>query len=328
VPQTIATLPLLKRNLREVQVQPPRHATRDSAPPSASGRIDQPGCFVDGAGTPVVLLHSSLSSKSQWTALAERLAPKFRVIAPDLCGYGDAAPVAAHPAFSLDDEVRLVVACLDGVVAPTARVHVVGHSYGALVALRLAWRMPDRVASLALYEPVAFRLLDDEDAALVETREIAARLGRLLAAGRRHDAARLFVDFWSEAGSYAALPLPVQSSIARRVDKLPLDFQAALGWAPDPAELRAIVAPTLLLAGNRSPAVVQRIHARLVPMLPHGRVGTLDADHMGPVTASARVNRWIEDFVDLAERQATVPPLAASAGDAGLPTAAARGTPA
>jgi hypothetical protein len=39
---------------------------------------DRPGYFVAGAGTPVVMLHSSLSSKSQWGALAERLSIKRR----------------------------------------------------------------------------------------------------------------------------------------------------------------------------------------------------------------------------------------------------------
>src|SRR5512132_2915645 len=46
-------------------------------------RTDAPGYFVAGAGAPVVLLHSSLSSKSQWIGLAERLASRFRVIAVD-----------------------------------------------------------------------------------------------------------------------------------------------------------------------------------------------------------------------------------------------------
>ena len=69
---------------------------------------DRPGYFIAGAGTPVVMLHSSLSSKSQWTALAERLAPRYRVIALDLCGYGDNAVPAAGASFTLDEEVRLV----------------------------------------------------------------------------------------------------------------------------------------------------------------------------------------------------------------------------
>jgi pimeloyl-ACP methyl ester carboxylesterase len=263
------------------------------------------GHLVAGAGTPVVMLHSSLGSKLQWTGLAQRLATRYRVIALDLCGYGDNAMPAAEVPFTLDDEVRLVTERLDALVAMRERVHVVAHSYGGLVALRFAQRSSDRVASLSLYEPVVFRVLDDEDPALADARRLAERVARLVAAGRRHDAARTFVDFWSGDGSYASLPLPARVKVARRVDKLPLDFRAASCWPQGLEDLRAIVAPTLLLCGKNSPAVVQRIHALLTRVLPNRRVGSFDCGHMGPVSDPHQVNPWLEAFVDIcAEREA------------------------
>lgn len=277
----------------------------DAVSPQPEVLTGQPGYLVAGAGTPVVMLHSSLSSKSQWTALAQRLASRFRVIALDLCGYGDNPMVAAGASFTLDDEVRLVMDRLGHLVEPHIRVHLVGHSYGGLVALRFAQCRSDRVMSLSLYEPVVFRMLDDEDAELAEARRLAQSVARLIAAGNRHDAAQAFVDFWSGEGSYASLPPPAQAGVTRRVDKLPLDFQAALSWPSSPEDLRAIVAPTLLLAGNRGPAVVQRIHALLTRSLSNRRVGYFDCGHMGPITDAHRVNPWIEAFLDLfAERDA------------------------
>ena len=59
------------------------------------------GYWATGDGAPVVLLHSSLGSKSQWSALVERLASRFRVIALDLCGYGDNALPASSESFTL-----------------------------------------------------------------------------------------------------------------------------------------------------------------------------------------------------------------------------------
>ena len=171
--------------------------------------------------------------------------------------------------------------------------------------MRFAQCRRDRVASLSLYEPVVFRMLDDKDTALEDIRRLADSVSRLAAAGRRHDAAQAFVDFWSGEGSYASLPLPAQASIARRVDKLPLDFQAARSWPLGPEDLRAIVAPTLLLTGSRSPAVVQRIHSLLTRALPNRRVGSFDCGHMGPITDAYRVNPSIEAFLDtFAERDA------------------------
>ena len=271
-----------------------------AAPPLQSGILTyRPGYLMAGTGTPVVMLHSSLGSKSQWTALAERLASRFRVIALDLCGYGDNALPDSAASFALDEEVGHVVDLLDQLVGAHVRVHLVGHSYGGLVALRLAQCRSDRVASLALYEPVVFRMLDDEDAELADARRLAERVSGLVAAGRRRDAAQVFVDFWSGDGSYASLPLPAQVSLARRVDKVPLDFQAASCWPLGVDDLRGIVAPALLLVGNRSPAVVQRIHTLLTRTLPNRRVGSFEFGHMGPITHAQRVNPWIEAFLDI-----------------------------
>ena len=266
--------------------------------PQAAPAGDRRGYLVTGSGAPVVLLHSSLGSKSQWTALLEQMAPRFRMIALDLCGYGDNELTATESSFTLDDEVRLVASRLDQLVGPRARIHFVGHSYGGLVALRFAHAYRDRVASLSLYEPVVFRLLDDEDPARIEVRRVAERVAGLVRAGRRHDAAQVFVDFWSGAGSFEALALPVRASLAKRIGKVPLDFKAAACWPLRRDELRSIVAPTLLLGGRRSPLVAQRILSLLPELLPDWRIGSFDCGHMGPITDAHRVNTYIDAFVD------------------------------
>jgi pimeloyl-ACP methyl ester carboxylesterase len=265
-----------------------------------------PGSFAAGAGMPVVMLHASLSSKSQWAGLAVRLASRFRVLAIDLCGYGDNAMPDSGSGFSVDEEVRLVMSRLDRLVKPGTRFHMVGHSYGGLVALRVAERHPERVASLALYEPVAFGLLK-RDAVLADIRERAAQVVRLVATGRRRQAAEKFVDFWSGQGSYASQPEPVQLGIARRIPKVVLDFQAAWSWPAGVADLRAIRAPTLLLAGSRSPALAHRIVMLLTGAVRGCRVEWLDAGHMGPITDPQRINPWIEAFVDLCYESDSAP---------------------
>ena len=282
---------------------PEPYAGAASTPPLA--RADRAGYFVAGTGTPVVLLHASLGSKSQWTVLAERLAARYRVIGVDLWGYGDAPMPAAAPAFTLDDEMLRVAQCVDRLVAPHVRVHLIGHSYGGMVALRCAQGWRGRVASLALYEPVAFGMLDADDPALADAARIAASVTRLVDAGRRDEATERFVDFWSGTGSYASLSLRARVSLARRIDKVPLDFQAALGWPRGPESLRGIVASTLLLTGHRSPAVARRIHAALAHTLQNRSLAAFEAGHMAPVTEGHRVNPWFEAFLDLqAERDA------------------------
>jgi pimeloyl-ACP methyl ester carboxylesterase len=277
---------------------------------------------VAGLGSPVVLLHSSLSSKSQWSELAALLTPRFQVIALDLCGYGDNPMPAALRPFSVDDEVRLVADRLDRLVPPHVRVHLVGHSYGGLVALRFAERCRGRVASLSLYEPVAFGVLDRADAALAEVRRAADCVRQLVKAGLRLQAAEIFVDFWSGAGSYGRLPRPVKEGIARNIGKVPYDFQAAMAWPVDAAGVRSITVPSLLLTGDHSPPIAQHIVQQLSRSLPKRYVGRIDAGHMGPVTAPHLVNPWIEAFVDMCVERA-IAPVAESAVNPLAPYASA-----
>lgn len=246
----------------------------------------------------VVMLHSSLASRSQWTALAERLAPRYRVVALDLHGYGDNPMPVPGPGFTVDDEVRLVTQRIAQLPGPIDRIHLVGHSYGGLVALRFAQVAGPRILSMSLYEPVAFRMLDDDDESLREVKRMAERVSSLVVTGQLQDAAERFVDFWNGDGYFASLSLNARTSIARRIAKVPLDFQACHRYAPRDGDLRAIAMPSLLLVGTRSPRATQRIGALLGAALGNCRVESCEAGHMGPITDAERINPPIERFID------------------------------
>lgn len=259
------------------------------------------GALGLGKGTPVVMLHASLSCKSQWDSFAQDLAARYQPIALDLVGYGANALPPPAPAFTIDDEVRQVEAAIRPAIGARP-FHLVGHSYGGLVALRLAQRQPARVASLSLYEPAAFRVLGDGDPAHADLRALAGRVQRHIGAGRNQDAALAFVDYWNGGGYFSALPAPTRHALAKRVAKVVLDFQASLRWPWQASELRAIAAPTLVLAGNEGQAVTQRIAAAIAAAIPRCTTHTCNAGHLGPIATPALVNPSIEAFIDECER--------------------------
>src|SRR5215210_3605377 len=126
-----------------------------------------------GEGAPVLLLHGSASSSAMWNPAIEILKPRFRAIAPDLIGYGRTDSWPAGHDFSLDEEVRLIAPLIAAAARPS---HVVAHSYGGAVALRLAVAHPALIRSLTLIEPVAFYLLRvlEEHGAFAEVDAIRA----------------------------------------------------------------------------------------------------------------------------------------------------------
>ncbi|MFO1313217.1 MAG: alpha/beta hydrolase [Burkholderiales bacterium] len=259
--------------------------------------------FTAGLRTPVVMLHASLSCKSQWNPLVERLGARYEPVSLDLVGYGTHALPPPASAFTIDDEVRHVERQLKAVIGARP-FHLVGHSYGALVALRLAQRQPARVASLSLYEPAALRLLGDDDAAYANLHELAERVQRHIGAGRNQDAAQAFVDYWSGRGYFSSLPMTTRHAIAKRVAKVVLDFQASLRWPAQASDLRVIATPTLLLVGTEGHSVTHRIAGKILAAMPDSSLRACESGHLGPIDAPAAVNPSIEAFIDECERAA------------------------
>jgi pimeloyl-ACP methyl ester carboxylesterase len=98
-------------------------------------------------GELVVLLHGFPQTSACWTPLLETLAVAgYRAVAPDQRGYSPRArPTTVH-AYRMPQLVADVVAIADRLGA--ARIHLVGHDWGGVVAWRLAGQHPDRVATL------------------------------------------------------------------------------------------------------------------------------------------------------------------------------------
>jgi len=105
-----------------------------------------------GKGKVVVLLHGLAASKEIWEPLAEELvANNWRVVVPDLLGFGD-SPKPQWNKYTVREHARMVKATLRrlGIKRP---VTVMGHSMGCLVATHLAATRPGLVKRLVLYEP-------------------------------------------------------------------------------------------------------------------------------------------------------------------------------
>lgn len=251
--------------------------------------------FDQGSGEPVVMLHSSGASGAQWRGLADKLSQRFRVLAPDLYGYGSTSEWRGTGPFSLAHEAALVTAVMDRLDEP---VHLVGHSYGGAVALHVARMQRERVRSLSLFEPVAFHLLRTGDAldeaALREISQAAAVVAHAHAAGDFAAGAAWFVDYWGGPGTWAAMSPARQEAMASRVGKVVLDFQALFREPACVREFERLDVPTLLLQGDRSPLSARRVARLLSRALPSLRFDTLrGAGHLAPLTHRDVVNEQI-----------------------------------
>lgn len=222
-----------------------------------------------GSGPTLVLIHGSPGEGRAWNRVVPLLADRFRVLTPDLPGYGRASPLPATTAgtAAMADGIAQLIASLD------TPVLLGGHSYGGNVALHVLAKVPDRIQALALFEPVFFRAL-----------ELAGETGPLEAA-RRHfsayavraaaeepDAIIDMVDYWFGAGAFSQLPPPVQGFLRGAAPRNAVDVRASLSETLPEAALTGFGGPALVAHGSASAPVAIAIARALGTLLPAAEV--------------------------------------------------------
>ncbi|MEC9345707.1 MAG: alpha/beta fold hydrolase [Pseudomonadota bacterium] len=227
-----------------------------------------------GAGAPLLLVHGSPGDGRAWGRVLKALPGGFRAVAPDLPGHGGSESVPGDSPDRIGAMTERLATVLDGIEGPVA---LAGHSFGGVVALHLASLRPERIAQLALFEPVFFRAL-----------ELAGETGPL-AAARAHfgayldaagadtpDAIAAMIDYWFGDGSFARLPEPARGFLNSRTATNALDVRASLTDTLPGERLAAMRCPVTIATGGASPAITAEIATALVGLLPDARHRVID----------------------------------------------------
>jgi pimeloyl-ACP methyl ester carboxylesterase len=233
---------------------------------------------VLGAGPPVVIVAGANCDAAVSRPLAEALAEFHTVVNYDRRGRGGSADTAPYSVAREVEDLRAMLGRAGG----TASIY--GHSSGAALALHAA-AAGLSVDRLVLHEPPYVA----DDAQAQESREYAAALERALSAGRRSDAAALFLR---RVGAPAAAVEAMQTqpwwgrmeafapTLAH--DSEVMGFPTTGGLLP--VELVQLVrAPTLVLSGANSPEWMTRVGGRIAELIPRSRQQVLPGQgHVSP----------------------------------------------
>lgn len=243
----------------------------------------------------VLLLHSGGMTSRQWSRLAGRLRDDgLETVAPDFHGHGEGPPWPERPSAGLAPDLELVASLVDG---PT---HLVGHSYGGLIALLVAAGRDD-VTSVSVYEPIAFGTLLDsgDDEALADLRRLGADPRFLDPAALGTDPwLERFVDYWSGDGAWARLGERGQASFRASAPALAVGVPHLMADRTPVARYRDVAAPLLVLRGDQGPLSARHAAALVADAAPLGRLQTIaGAGHMGPLTHRDAVDGLIADHV-------------------------------
>jgi pimeloyl-ACP methyl ester carboxylesterase len=256
------------------------------------------GFLQAGAGETILLLHGSASSSIMWQPTMALLQPLYHVIAPDLIGYGS-SPAWRKAQFSVDDEVAAIKPLLPCCGGP---FHLVGYSYGGLVALGLALANPWPVRTLTLIEPVFFSALRyaDNHEPYARFVEEGRRFNHHLDDGYRATAMNAFIKFWCGHGTWERFSGATRCAMIDAADKVALDWQASFLFDPGAERLNALADRTAIIHGDQSPEPMLRLVDALHGLMPGSvRSAVPGANHLLPLTHTVDVVKLILEHLHI-----------------------------
>lgn len=222
-----------------------------------------------GVGPHLVLVHGTGRDRAYWGRCLPELARHATVYPVDRRGRGGSGDADDY---AIAREVEDVLAVTDVVPEP---VHLLGHSYGAIVALEAALQST-RLVSLILYEPPmgvgADRLPDD----------LGDRLAALLATGDRE---AVLETFLREGPRYPPEVIAMQRARPDWSDRLAYahtlarEAQAVPRYVFDSARVAQVTVPTLLLLGSESPPFFRQAIEALHAVIPRSELVMLPGQH-------------------------------------------------
>jgi pimeloyl-ACP methyl ester carboxylesterase len=262
-----------------------------------SGCIDYDEC---GAGSAIVLVPGSCSTGAAWRPIISDLSSRFRCITTSLLGYGGTVErrTASDPSISREAEV------LESVIRKAGGpVHLVGHSFGGLVALAVALRSQVRLSSLVILEAPTMELLraQGEDRYYELFRNMTEAYFAAFASGNAGAIAAM-IDFYGGPGTFASWPPRVCAYAERTTSVNIVDWASAYGFPLSAASLAAIRMPVLVARGSASHPAMQRANAILSECIDQAALVTIDcAAHFMIATPAPEVAHLIAQHVLRAE---------------------------
>jgi 2-hydroxymuconate-semialdehyde hydrolase len=247
-----------------------------------------------GEGEPVLLIHGSgpgVTGWANWRLTMPALAKRFRVLAPDMVGFG----YTERPAgvvYDMDTWVGHIIGFMDAM--GIARAHVVGNSFGGGLALALAIRAPQRVRRLVLMGSagVSFPITEGLDRVWGYTPSLENMRGLLdVFAFNRNlvndDLARMRFEASTRPRVQEAYAQMFPAPRQRGVDRL----------ASPESAIRELPHQVLIVHGREDKVIPLASSYKLFDLIPHAQLHVFgECGHWTQIEHAGRFNQMVGDF--------------------------------
>lgn len=254
-------------------------------------------CVEAGEGPALLFVPGSYSTVAAWRSVQRLLRPGLRMVTTSLCGYGASTDTRTRQDLGMHHEVQLVEAVARHVGQP---VHLVGHSFGAAVALAtaLAARVP--IASLTLFEANPLNIIRDDDGGKLYQDALRMSLAfEAAVAAAEPDAPGRIIDYWGGAGVFANMPEAVKAYCRETATVNVLDWHCAFSFGLDRSACSALRRPVLLVRGALANQAMKHTTDTLQQALPQSRMHIVDgAGHFLINSHPAECAQLLSAFLD------------------------------
>ena len=254
------------------------------------------GKLFDAAKPTMVFIHGVLNDHSVWILQSRWFANHgWNVLAVDLPGH---CRSAGAPPASVQDAAQFVLALLDA--AGVERAALVGHSFGSLIALEVASRVPERVSHLAMVGTAYPMVVSPAllDAALNDPQRAIAMVNTFSHSMMAPPPSSLGPGTWLHGSSRALMRRVLASN--RDANVFHIGFTACNDYANGEAAMAAVSAakcPVLFLLGEADQMTPPRAARTLIARAPGAKVVTVQAGHALMSEAPDAVLFALRDFV-------------------------------
>ncbi len=246
-----------------------------------------------GSGEPVLLIHGSVVADSYVPILAEPSLSRFRLVRYRRRGYGGSTH--SLPPVSIADQAADCAALMRHL--GIERAHIVGHSYGAAIALQLALDFPAAAHSLSLLEPALLFKIAGAD-------KWSERMFPMTVKYQSGDKAGALEHFMGEIEGPAwrnaidSVPGAWQMAIADADNFFQVEGLALLEWGFSAADARLLRQPILATVGADTAPAFHETHALALAWFPHAEpVEISGATHMLMMVKPRAVAEAISAFL-------------------------------
>jgi len=254
--------------------------------------------FIEqGNGSAVLLIHSTVAGNKQWRKLIEYLSPHYRILAPNLFGYGSTIKWNKKRAQTLSDQVDLLRSFFE----QNESISIVGHSFGGSVAMMAAKEYPEKIKKLVLIEPNPFYLLEHHSDR--DSYQEALNLRNIIKTNASKEtwgyAAEQFADYWNGSGTWQEMDELRREKFAEALKPNFHEFDCVINETTTLEEWRDILPPsTHILFSEKTVNSIRKIITIFEETMPNWTFHSyIEGTHMAPLTHPSVVNPIIHKIL-------------------------------